>query len=105
MKIRTSLLFLIISLTSASIIVTAFIATQNFTNTLNSAVKENLNTQSVNLMDKLSRLMFERVADIHFLSIGKILGSSNLTLAEKMDYLRAAERACTRPTGLFQFII
>jgi signal transduction histidine kinase len=93
MRIRTSLLYLIISLTSASIIVTAYIATQNFTNTLKSAVKENLNTQSVNLMDKLSRLMFERVADIHFLSIGKILGSSNLTLAEKMDYLRAAERA------------
>ena len=93
MKIRTSLLVLIISLTSASIIVTAFIATQNFTNTLKSAVKENLNTQSVNLMDKLSRLMFERVADIHFLSIGKILGNSNLTLAEKMNYLRAVERA------------
>ena len=44
-------------------------------------------------MDKINRLMFERVADIHLLSIGKILGNSNLTLAEKMNYLRAVERA------------
>jgi signal transduction histidine kinase len=93
MRIRTSLLVLVISLTSASIIVTAFIATQNFTNTLRSAVLENLNTQNVNLMDKINRLMFERVADIHLLSIGKILGNSNLTLTEKMNYLRAVERA------------
>jgi hypothetical protein len=44
-------------------------------------------------MDKINRLMFERVADIHLLSIGKILGNSNLTLAEKMNYLRAVEVA------------
>jgi len=93
MRIRTSLLVLVISLTSASIIVTAFIATQNFTNTLKSAVLENLNIQNVNLMDKINRLMFERVGDIHLLSIGKILGNSNLTLTEKMNYLRAVERA------------
>jgi signal transduction histidine kinase len=93
MRIRTSLLVLVISLTTASIIVTAFIATQNFTKTIKSAVLENLDTQSVGSMDKINRLMFERVADIHLLSIDKILGNSKLTLAEKMNYLRAVEEA------------
>ncbi|HET7148618.1 MAG TPA: ATP-binding protein [Candidatus Nitrosopolaris sp.] len=93
MKIRTTLLLLIISLTSASIIVTAFVATLNFTKTIRSAVLEDLNQQAINMLDKLNRVMFERVGDIHFLSIDRILGNPNLTLTEKVDYLRSMEKA------------
>ncbi len=83
MKIRMSLLIIMVSLTSASIIVTVVLATQNFVNRIRSEVVENLNVVSLNLLDKLSRQMFENVATIHSLSIGNILGNSNLTLAEK----------------------
>lgn len=46
-----------------------------------------------NTMDNLSRQMFERLADIRFLSDSNILGNSNLTNQEKVNYLRSMERA------------
>lgn len=52
-----------------------------------------LETIASNTMDNLSRQMFERLADIRFLSDSNILGNSNLTNQEKVNYLRSMERA------------
>jgi signal transduction histidine kinase len=52
-----------------------------------------LETMASNTMDNLSRQMFERLADIRFLSDSNILGNSNLTNQEKVNYLRSMERA------------
>lgn len=50
-----------------------------------------LETMASNTMDNLSRQMFERLADIRFLSDSNILGNSNLTNQEKVNYLRSME--------------
>lgn len=52
-----------------------------------------LETIASNTMDNLSRQMFERLADIRFLSDSNILGNSNLTNQEKVNYLRSMEGA------------
>ena len=51
-------------------------------------------------MDKLSRQMFERTADIQFLSNNNILTNPKFTFSEKMDYLRSMERAVKAYTSI-----
>ena len=93
MKIRTKLLVTMIPLVSASIAVLSFLAIDSFARTVRSEIMTELETVTENIMDKLSRVMFERVADIKFLSTGNILSSPNFTVSEKVDYLRDMERA------------
>ena len=93
MKIRTKLLVTMIPLVSASIVVLSFLAIDSFARTVRSEIMTELETVTENIMDKLSRVMFERVADIKFLSTGNILSSPNFTVSEKVDYLRDMERA------------
>jgi hypothetical protein len=52
------------------------------------------------LIDKLSRQMFERTADVQFLSTNNILTNPNFTLPQKMDYLRSMERAVKGYTSI-----
>lgn len=92
MRIRTELLVIMISLVSVSIVIISYIAIDNFTNTIKSEIENEFEIVAVNLMDKLSRQMFERVADMHFLSISNILGNTNFTLPAKMNYLRDLEK-------------
>ena len=81
-----------ISLVSVSIVIISYIAIDNFTKTIKSEIENEFEIVAVNLMDKLSRQMFERLADIHFLSISNILGNTNFTLPAKMNYLRDLEK-------------
>jgi signal transduction histidine kinase len=92
MRIRTELLVIMISLVSVSIVIISYIAIDNFTKTIKSEIENEFEIVAVNLMDKLSRQMFERLADIHFLSISNILGNTNFTLPAKMNYLRDLEK-------------
>jgi signal transduction histidine kinase len=92
MRIRTELLVIMISLVSVSIVIISYIAIDNFTKTIKSEIENEFKIVAVNLMDKLSRQMFERFADMHFLSISNILGNTNFTLPAKMNYLRDLEK-------------
>jgi signal transduction histidine kinase len=92
MRIRTELLVIMISLVSVSIVIISYIAIDNFTKTIKSEIANEFEIVAVNLMDKLSRQMFERLADMHFLSISNILGNTNFTLPAKMNYLRDLEK-------------
>lgn len=92
MRIRTKLLVTMIPLVSVSIAVISFIAIANFARTIQSEIVKELEIVTANLMDKLSRVMFQRVADIKFLSSGNVLTNPNFTLPQKVDYLRDMER-------------
>jgi signal transduction histidine kinase len=82
-----------IPLVSFSILILSYVAFQNFAATIQAQLINELKTMASHTMDNLSRQMFERLADIEFLSSGNILVNSNLTKSEKMDYLRSMERA------------
>jgi hypothetical protein len=92
MRIRTELLVIMISLVSVSIVIISCIAIDNFAKTIKSEIENEFEIVAANLMDKLSRQMFERLSDIKFLSISNILSNTNFTLPEKIDYLRDMEK-------------
>ena len=77
---------------STSIAVTTYIAIDNFSKRVRSDIENEFEVIATNLMDKLSRQMFERLSDIQFLSISNILSNNNFTLPAKMDYLRDMEK-------------
>lgn len=93
MKIRTKLILALIPLLSFSVLLLSYVAFQNFATTMQIQLINGLETMASNTMDNLSRQMFERLADIRFLSDSNILGNSNLTNQEKVNYLRSMERA------------
>jgi signal transduction histidine kinase len=86
-----------ISLVTAAIIVPSVIALNTFTRSLEAEITEELKISALNAMDKLSRLMFERLADLRFLTYPNntiITNSSDsISLGEKVEYLRQIERA------------
>jgi signal transduction histidine kinase len=92
MKIRTELLVIMVSIVSMSIAVSTYIAVDNFSKRVRSDIENEFEVIATNLMDKLSRQMFERLSDIKFLSISNILSNNNFTLPAKMDYLRDMEK-------------
>lgn len=80
-----------IPLVSLSILILSYVGFQNFATTIQTQIINELKTMASHMMVNLSIQMFERIADIQFLSASNILTSSNLTLSEKMDYLRSLE--------------
>ena len=86
-----------ISLVTSAIIVPSIIALNTFTRSLETEITEELKISALNAMDKLSRLMFERLADLRFLTYpgNTVISSSydNVTLEEKVEYLRQIEKA------------
>jgi signal transduction histidine kinase len=104
-----------ICLVVTSILVPSVIALNTFTKSLEREITEGLKINALNAMDKLSRLMFERIADIRFLtnpanivmndgagSGGGGGGNSipesnnnnnNFTIAQNVEYLRQMEKA------------
>lgn len=77
---------------SMSIAVSTYIAVDDFSKRVRSDIENEFEVIATNLMDKLSRQMFERLSDIKFLSISNILSNNNFTLPAKMDYLRDMEK-------------
>jgi len=92
MKIRTELIIIMVLIVSTSLAVTTYIAIDNFSKRVRSDIENEFEVIATNLMDKLSRQMFERLSDIQFLSISNILSNTNFTLPAKMDYLRDMEK-------------
>ena len=68
MQIRSRLFIIMISLVTSAIIVPSIIALNTFTRSLETEITEELKISALNAMDKLSRLMFERLADLRFLT-------------------------------------
>ena len=58
-----------VSIVSMSIAVTTYIAVDNFSKRVRSDIENEFEVIATNLMDKLSRQMFERLSDIKFLSL------------------------------------
>jgi signal transduction histidine kinase len=100
LKIRTKLIIILVPLVSLSIFLISYLGLNNFTNTIQSEIITELKLVAINLMDKLSRQMFERTADIQFLSNSNILTNPKFTLPEKVDYLRTMERAVKAYTSI-----
>ncbi|HET7344516.1 MAG TPA: sensor histidine kinase [Nitrososphaeraceae archaeon] len=86
-----------ITLVTTSIVVPSVIALNTFTRSLETEITEELKINALNAMDKLSRLMFERVALIRFLTDpGNLVISgsdNNFTIGEKVEFLRQMEKA------------
>jgi signal transduction histidine kinase len=87
-----------ITLVTISIVVPSVIALNTFTRSLETEITEELKVNALNAMDKLSRLMFERVALIKFLTDpGNVVISggsgNNFTIGEKVEFLRHLEKA------------
>ena len=82
-----------IPLLSLSILILSYVAFQNFAATIQTQLINELKAMASHTMDYLSNQMFERIADIQFLSASNILVNSNLTKSEKMEYLRSMERS------------
>jgi signal transduction histidine kinase len=97
MQIKSKLFIIMISLVTTSIVVPSIIALNTFTRSLETEITQGLKVNALNAMDKLSRLMFERVAHIRFLTDPEnvvISGSdNNFTIGEKVEYLRQTEKA------------
>ena len=92
MKIRTKLFIIMISLISSSMVVTSLLVISNFATTIQSETVSGLKLLTLNLMGKLSGQMFERLADIKLLSTSTLFNNPNITLAEKVNYLRQVEK-------------
>jgi signal transduction histidine kinase len=100
LKIRSKLIIILVPLVSLSIFLISYLGLDNFTKTIQSEIITELKLVAINLMDKLSRQMFERTADIQFLSNSNILANPKFTLPEKVDYLRTMERAVKAYTSI-----
>src|ERR671931_1442869 len=110
MQIKSKLFIIMISLVVTSILVPSVMALNTFTKSLETEITEGLKINALNAMDKLSRLMFERIADIRFLtspanivmndgagdgnsSSEKNNNNNNFTISQKVEYLRQMEKA------------
>ena len=98
MKIKSKLFIIMISLVTISIIVPSVVALNTFTKSLETEITNELKTGALNAMDKLSRLMFERLADTKYLTDPRNMVTSstynnNFTTAEKVEHLRQIESA------------
>jgi signal transduction histidine kinase len=97
MQIRSRLFIIMISLVTTAIVVPSVIALNTFTRSLEIEITNELKVHALDAMDKLSRLMAERIADIKFLTdSGNIVISGsekNFTVGQKVEYLRQIEEA------------
>jgi hypothetical protein len=86
-----------ISLVTTAIVVPSVIALNTFTRSLETEITNELEAHALDAMDKLSRLMAERISDIKFLTdSGNIVISGseqNFTVGQKVEYLRQIEEA------------
>jgi signal transduction histidine kinase len=97
MQIRSRLFIIMISLVTTAIVVPSVIALNTFTSSLETEITNELKVHALDAIDKLSRLMAERIADINFLTDpGNIVISGsekNFTVGQKVEYLRQIEEA------------
>jgi len=102
MKLATLIIISSIVLVGVSLVIPSYIAYVSFTNEFEEIVTSDLEILTHNAMDKIDRMMNERIIDIKFLTSKSNLnlaGSQN-SIKEKMDYLREFEAQ----TQMYTFI-
>jgi hypothetical protein len=88
-KIKRKLIIVVLPVVIVSILSISAIALNNF---YTSIKKETIELTGDNIVDKISRVMFERVGDIKFFSNSNVLSDPNVSVKEKVNFLRSAER-------------
>ncbi|MCH7648567.1 MAG: sensor histidine kinase [Thaumarchaeota archaeon] len=93
MKLATLIIFSTISLVSASLTISSYIALTSFSDELEKTVSTDLTISISNAMDKIDRTMNARIIDIQFLTSPSNLNlvGNNYSTEEKIDYLRDFE--------------
>ncbi len=102
MKLATLIIISSITLVGLSLVIPSYIAYVSFTNEFEEIVTSDLKILTANAMDKINRVMNERIIDIKFLTSKSnlnLVGSQN-SIKEKMDYLRDFEAQ----TQMYTFI-
>ncbi|MCH7647412.1 MAG: sensor histidine kinase [Thaumarchaeota archaeon] len=94
MKIKTLLFVTIIPLIATSLIILSFFAIQSYSQEIENDIITDLNSIAINIMDKISRTMHERIVDITLLSSqnNQVLVGTDFSIEQKMEYLREIER-------------
>ena len=92
-RIRHKILLVVLPVVIVSILSISAIALNNFFVATKNEIIDKLKSTGDNIVDKTSRVMFERVADIKFLSGSNILSNPDINLIQKVNFLRSAERA------------
>jgi len=93
MKLATLIIISSIALVGVSLIIPSYIAYTSFTEELEETVTVDLEIMAINSMDKINRLMNERIIDLKFLASKTNLNlvEDHHSIKEKMDYLRDFE--------------
>jgi signal transduction histidine kinase len=92
-KIKHKILLVVLPVVVVSILAISAIALNNFFVSTKNEIIDKLKLTGENIVDKISRVMFERVADIKFLSGSNLLSDPDINLIQKVNFLRSAERA------------
>ena len=93
MKLATIIIISSISLVSISLLIPSYIALNSFSNEFEKTVTSDITILTSNAMDKINRIMNERITDIQSLTSKSnlnLVGNHN-SIQEKMDYLRDYE--------------
>ena len=93
MRIRHKILLVVLPVVIVSILSISAIALNNFFVATKNEIIDKLKSTGDNIVDKTSRVMFERIADIKFLSGSNLLSNPDINLIQKVNFLRSAERA------------
>ena len=93
MRIRHKILLVVLPVVIISILSISAIALNNFFVATKNEITDKLKTTGDNIVDKISRVMFERIADMKFLSGSNLLSNPDINLIQKVNFLRSAERA------------
>lgn len=91
MRIRHKILLVVLPVVIVSILSISAIALNNFFVVTKSEITDKLKSTGDNTVDKISRVMFERVADIKFLTGSNLLSNPDINLIQKVNFLRSAE--------------
>ncbi|MGG6460745.1 MAG: hypothetical protein ACM3JQ_04890 [Candidatus Eiseniibacteriota bacterium] len=90
MKIKRKLIIVVLPV--VIVLSISAIALNNFYTSIKKEAVEKLELTGDNIVDKISRVMFERVWDIKFFSNSNVLSDPNVSVKEKVNFLRSAER-------------
>ena len=93
MKIKHKKLLVVLPVVVVSILAISAIALNNFFVSTKNEIIDKLKLTGENIVDKISRVMFERVADIKFLSSSNLLSDPDINLIQKVNLMSSAERA------------
>ena len=87
MRISHKILLVVLPVVIVSILAISIIALNNFAVSTKNEIIDKLKLTGNNIVDKISRVMFERVADIKFLSGSKLLSEPGVSIDQKIDFL------------------